>query len=131
MNILKKSLLLNFLTFILFSCNDIAIMQESDLKKYPWLTAFISASNYSEFEGTHNIDIGTIEFSYKIAGGKSNRVFVQLDSIAKKDNWEILKSTDLNREYSKRVSKDIKDGGNILLKIELDTIHNKLLYNIH
>jgi len=130
MTLYKNICTLIFLVAISSSCLDNVSLKETDLKKYPWLDPFISQCGNSEFKGSSNIDLGTMIFSYKISHDNSNDLIIRLDSIANTEEWVIFKESELSRKYSKSVSKDEKDGGAIILKVEIDTVNNRLLFEI-
>jgi hypothetical protein len=113
---------------IMLSCSDNVKVNESDLNKYPWLIPFIKEC--TDIKGIHNIDLGTIEFSCKISMQDYNKIFSQFDSIANIEQWKTLKMSKLKREFFKRVSQYDKDGGDIVINIEIDATQNRLFFSI-
>jgi hypothetical protein len=129
MNTKCKISLLILLVFS-FSCFDNINITQSDIKKYPWLIPFISENKLIDFEGKHNTDLGTMDFSYKMNFKKADELFLSVDSIAKKELWNISGKSDLSREYSKTVSIFEKDGGFVKIEISIDTLNKRVKYKI-
>ncbi len=120
-------LFIGVITF--YSCSDNVGMKETDLKKYPWLTSFL-ISEIKDFEGTHNIDIGTMRFSYAIPIKSKNGILVKIDSVAKNENWSLISSSVIGKEYSKMLNQLQADTEQTFVKIEIDTIENRIRFNI-
>jgi len=125
-NIKKYCLLL----FVLFSCNDNITIKKGDLKNYSWLTPFITG-DIQEFEGVHNIDLGTLEFNYTTPFKSTNEVFTIKDSIAKREGWIIISPKKTNRQYSKKLHQYPADTANTVIEINIDTIKNKLFFMVN
>jgi hypothetical protein len=130
MNKLKNGFIIISLLFFLISCSDIVPLQKSDLKKYPWLTPFTLDLRDAEFKGYHNIDLGILEFNYEISTINVNEIFIKFDSIAEFDKWKIVKKSELTREYTRSISQNEKYTNQVLIKIEMDTIEQKLFFEI-
>ena len=117
------------LLFVLFSCNDNISLKEDDLKKYNWLTPFINGE-IQEFEGRHNVDLSSLEFSYTTPFKNTNEVFTREDSIAKREGWIIISTRKLNRQYSKKLHQHHADTANTVIEINIDTVKSKLFFSI-
>ncbi len=130
MNILKNDFILVSLIFTLFSCGDNVSLQKNDLRKYPWLTPFTNNLTDTEFEGFHNIDLGIIKFNYDISSKNCKSIFMRFDSIAEFEGWKTLKKSKLIREYTRSISQNAKYSNQIVMKIEMDTTEQKLLFEI-
>ena len=126
MKIIKNGFIFISLISILLACSDNIPLKRSDLDKYPWLVPFLVGNNATEIKGSHNIDLGTLEFSYELPVN----ALLKIDSIAKAENWETIKKEELKREYSKLISEELKDGGHVLMKIEIDSKQNRILFDI-
>ncbi len=126
MSISKNNSLLVSLLFIL-SCSDNVLLKENDLEKYPWLSPFMKEINYTNFQGSHNIDLGILDFSCSISSKRTNNtLLLHLDSIANTNRWDTLLKKDCERTYSKFISK--KDY--VVMQIKLDTKRDRLIFNI-
>lgn len=104
-------------------------MTEADLEKYPWLASFL-VSNIKHFEGKHNTDIGTIQFSYTMSLSQKDSILKTYDRISQNDNWLLVDSSANGREYSKALHEIPADTGQTIIKIELDTIDNRIRFTI-
>lgn len=125
-----KNYILLFIGVITFcSCSDNVDMQETDLKKHPWLTSFL-ISEIKNFEGTHNIDIGTMQFSYAIPIKSKDGILINIDSVAKNENWSLISSSVIGREYSKTLKQFQADTEQTFVKIEIDTIENRIRFSV-
>lgn len=109
-----------FFMLIFNSCGDNVIFDEKDIKKYPWLTPFITNHEYINFKGVHNIDLGVIRFNYEVSNDKIREILCKIDSVANKDQWETINKTRSNREFSKL----IPEMKNVNIKIKVDTVNN-------
>ncbi len=119
-----------FVTVITFySCSDMVEMKEADLKKYPWLTSFLTIE-IKDFEGAHNVDIGAIRFSFKAPLESGNDFFTKIDSIAKRENWTLVGSSVISREYSKMLNQFKTDIEQTFVKIEIDTTEHRIRFNV-
>lgn len=126
MNMLKNSSLLFYLLFIL-SCSDNVPLKGNDLEKYPWLSPFMKEINYYNLKGSHNIDLGILEFSCGISDEKTNdALLMQLDSIANTNQWDILLKNEFKRTYSKFIPKEDR----VVIQIKFDTKHDRLIFSI-
>ena len=84
----------------------------------------------AEFKGFHNVDLGVLEFNYEISTINVNEIFIKFDSIAEFDKWKIVKKSELTREYTRSISQNEKYTNQVLIKIEMDTIEQKLFFEI-
>nr|NQU89386.1 hypothetical protein [Bacteroidota bacterium] len=130
MKMFSVYIILILLAFNLLSCTDNIELKQSDLNKYHWLAPFITVDKFEDFRGFHNIDLGTIEFSYKVSLKAKNDLFIKYDSIALTEQWETIKKNDLERIFSRKVSQDQKDGGCITINIISDTLHRRQIFKI-
>ena len=121
-----KNLYIILISFVLFSCSDNLDLKENDLKKYPWLTPFVQ-SNIKDFEGKHNMDLGTLEFSFQ-ESSQSNALS-KFDTIAQKEQWKVIKKSPSEREFSKVVSENFKEGETVI-KVYLDTVNHRLHFQV-
>lgn len=131
MRIIKKGFIIISLVIFMISCNDNVPLQKNDLEKYPWLTPFIIGYRNAEFKGFHNVDLGFLEFNYEISSKKLKNAFIRFDSIAEIENWETLKKSEFTREYTRSILINNKYDNQVLMKVEMDTIEQKLLFEIH
>lgn len=104
-------------------------MREADLKKYPWLASFL-VSDVNNFEGIQNIEIGTMQFSYTFSKGNKDSILNKLDHIAQSESWSLVSSSAKGREYSKALNEFPADTRQTIIKIEVDTIENRICFNI-
>lgn len=111
---------------VLFSCRDNLELNEKDLEKYPWLMPFIQ-TNMPDFAGKHNMDLGTLEFSFQVF--PQTLVLSKLDSIAQKEQWKVKKKSSLEREFSKVIPENYKEGETVL-KVGLDTVTHRIDFRI-
>lgn len=129
MHYLKKYSLL-FVFIFLFSCSDNVKLSISDIEKYSWLTPFTTEFRTAEFEGTHNIDLGTMNFSFKYKDRKSTDIFMKIDSVAYYENWSIEEKTKLYRKISKFVSEYEKDSSYVSIIIRVDTLKERVFFKV-
>lgn len=127
---MRNNILLFIAAIFISSCSDNIELKETDLIKYSWLIPFLNNSLGEFSEGTHNSDLGSMEFSFKVQEKVSGNVIYQIDSISKANNWKILDFTNSSISISKNISENLKDGGKINMDIELDTAMNQLLFKI-
>jgi hypothetical protein len=125
----------NFISFmiILFvfnSCSDNLPIKESDLNKYPWLTIFL-IGELDDFEGIHNIDVGTIQFSYLNKTMNKDNILMTIDSVAKNQTWTLVNSSINGREYSKSLNQYNIDTEETIIKIEIDSLESRICYTIN
>lgn len=126
MSILKNSSLLISLLFVL-SCNDNVSLKENDLEKYTWLSPFTKEITYTNFKGSHNIDLGILDFSCTNSDKRTDDVLLlQLDSIANTNQWDILLKNEFERTYSKFIPKEDR----VIMRIKLDIKRDRLIFNI-
>lgn len=119
MKIRNLYIIICLISTVLFSCSDNVDLKEKDLEKYPWLMPFIQ-TNMKDFEGKHNMDLGTLEFSFK----ESQTIALsKFDTIAQKEQWKVINKSQLERTFSIAVSDDYKKGGTVM-KIHLDTVND-------
>ena len=122
--------ILLFITVItIYSCSDMVEMKEADLKKYPWLTSFLTIE-IKDFEGAHNVDIGAIRFSFKAPPKRGNDFFTKIDSIAISENWTLVGSSVTSREYSKMLNQFQTDIEQTFVKIDVDTTENRIRFYV-
>lgn len=111
--------------YLLLSCSDNVNLKESDLQGYPWLMPFIN-DNIGEFEGKHNIDLGTLEFSYKIPDSING--LSSFDAIAYKEQWKITNKSLLKRSFSKAVNDGLRD--RTIITIRIDAVEHRVHFNV-
>jgi len=104
-------------------------MRETDLQKYPWITSFL-VEDINDFKGTHNIDIGTMQFSYTVSKGNKDSILTKMDSIAQNESWKLVGSSVKGREYSKAINQYPANAEQVIIKIEIDTIEKRIHFNI-
>lgn len=95
-----NKIILFFISFALFACNENLSLNEKDVVKYGYLKPFLS-SNRTGFKGNHNIDSEDFEFSYEVENTKN--VLNEIDERAKKESWNkrILNTNTIS--YSKEI----------------------------
>ncbi|MBC7915444.1 MAG: hypothetical protein H7Y07_15135 [Pyrinomonadaceae bacterium] len=113
---------------LLSACKERVSLNETDVTKYPWLKPFIH-NNILDFEGEHDIDLGILYFSYKSSLMEENS-FLFLDRVAHVNGWKLDQVTKINREYSKHLHQFEADTGKTIIRIELDTLENRLRYEV-
>lgn len=126
---MKNKIYLCMCLIIYCSCSDNVDMQEADLDKYPWLASFL-VSDVKNFEGIHNTDIGTIQFSYTLSLSNKDSILNLYDRISQNDSWFLVDSSANGREYSKALHEIPADTGQTIIKIELDTIDKRIRFTI-
>lgn len=109
----------------IISCNDNVGMNKSDLQKYPWLSPFL-ISEINGFDGSHQIDIGTLTFSFSLPAVQESNLFNTFDSIAQVESWSLVDSSKLARTYAKKLNQFDADTATTLLIIEMDTIEKRI-----
>lgn len=82
------------------ACSENVSFQEKDISKYPWLSPFIEKN--VDIEGSQNLDLGTIEFSYQTSKNPAE-LFSHFDSVAQSEKWITKQSASYVRTYSKKV----------------------------
>lgn len=82
-----------FLTFglliLICSACDNVDLRASDVTKYAWLRPFIF--EHEHFEGTHNLDLGTLDFGYEYLDSYDD-FLRNVDSVIKQEKWTLVKS---------------------------------------
>ena len=95
-----NKIILFFISFALFTCNENLSLNEKDVVKYDYLKPFLS-SNKVGFKGNHNIDYEDFEFSDEVENTKS--VLNEIDERAKKENWNKRNLNANTISYSKEI----------------------------
>ncbi|WP_285060205.1 hypothetical protein [Pedobacter ginsengisoli] len=103
-----------YIWVVLVGCDQLKVT-EDNLKNYPEIQPFILG--HKEFEGSHDIDLGSLWFSYKL-NKPYTAPFVTLDSIAARHNWIIKSPADDERIYIKKIKSYPANN-------EADTLHLK------
>ncbi len=110
------------------SCSDSLELEKSDLKKYPWLAPFLT-TDIVNFQGNQNIDLGIMHFSYAIPLNIYG-IPLKMDSVALKENWTIVNSSNTSKKYSKELNAFHTDKERTFIEINIDTIENRILFYI-
>lgn len=108
---------------VFYSCNENLTIKKTDLDKTPWIIPFISG-NIKEFEGTHDIDRGVLEFSFEEF--PQIGTLLKYDKIASNEDWKVVAVSQLKREYSKANSVGYYEKDKNVIKIYLDTVNSRI-----
>ncbi|MBA4303660.1 MAG: hypothetical protein C0424_05490 [Sphingobacteriaceae bacterium] len=85
---IRAPLVFSFFILIGSACDNVDL-RASDVTKYAWLRPFIF--EHEHFEGTHNLDLGTLDFGYEYL--ESYDDFLRnVDSLIKQEKWTLVKS---------------------------------------
>lgn len=99
MNNLNRIVLI-FMIFAWYSCNENLSLKEKDVLKYDYLKPFI-VSKKINFKGNHNIDDENFEFSYKVEDTKN--ILKEINHNANKAHWIIQDLSTNKISYSKQI----------------------------
>lgn len=124
----KIKIVIIVFTCITLSCTENILTSENEVKKYPWLENFI-LDEIEDFYGTHNYDNGVLSFSYTY-NEPNDSVLLFMDSVAKIEKWDFIKSTNFSRVYSKVLQQFPLDTTNTFMEIKIDTTVRKIHYII-
>lgn len=128
---MKNYILFSFFLLISYSCSDVVRFDESDLKKHTWLEPFYPNSKYTFLDGYHNLDLGIIEFTYKLQDSKNVlKIIKELDSISVKNHWKVFKTSDHSIFVSKIIPIIPKYDSAIGIQIKSDSTTNTLFFRI-
>lgn len=126
----RNNILLLIALIVFYSCGDNVELKESDLKKYSWLTPFCDNSLGVFSGGSHNLDLGQMEFNYELSATSNRNIIYEMDSIAITQQWKVLEFTTTSITMTKLVSYDVKDGGTVHMNIKFDPLTNMIVFNI-
>lgn len=125
---MRKSKILTLLLSVLLGCSDVVELKKTDVIKYPWLTPFILQTE--NFSGSHNLDLGTMNFKYKYDGtytqmkGKIDKVIVENGwklTLVKSNTWEIKKQIEIYEGLNEETE----------MKIQLDSVKGVAIFDIN
>lgn len=102
--------------FLCFSCGDTVKLKQEDVVKYEWLKPFVIGVE-ANFEGTHDIDNGSLKFTYKVKDTKY--LISKLDEISMVEKWSVNQLNDTMRVYTK----DILMYGEVSKKTNINVIY--------
>lgn len=102
--------------FLCFSCGDTVKLKQEDVVKYEWLKPFVIEVK-ANFEGTHDIDNGSLKFTYKVEDTKY--LISKLDKISMVEKWSVNQLNDTMRVYTK----DILMYGEVSKKTNITVIY--------
>jgi len=128
-NTLKYFFSTLLLLIFFYSCNDDVKINKSDILKYDWLKPFI-IDTLTDLSGTHNLDLGIIDFSTDSKKYKIDDYLLHTDSIAKKGNWIFFKIDNNTREYQKTISQSGFLHENYKIIISINKKENRIYYKI-
>lgn len=124
-NFRKLSLL--FIIGIFWSCNDYEDLKKEDVLKYSWLKPFIFSNK--EFEGSHNLDLGIMEFQYEYLD--SYQDFIEdINDVIIDDGWEQVSHGNNYRIIKKKI--EIYENYNKPIKVEIimDSVNSIVKFKI-
>jgi hypothetical protein len=116
-----------FILLLLVSCDKVDIKEE-DMQKYPEVLPFILDNN--EFEGSHDVDLGWLHFSYTPKKTNQNPVNI-MDSIASEESWKVIKVSSAERVYIKEIKSYPADTTIDSLIVKFDPSHYRLQFELH
>ena len=123
----KYSLFLLLINLILlFSCGDNVSLDTKDLYKYPWLKPFVHERSLCDFHGTHNIDLGILEFDYKIAEILNEEILINLDSVANIEGWDIIEKNHFSRIYNTELPEEVS----VTVRLKIDLLSNRIFFKV-
>jgi hypothetical protein len=89
-----------FILLNLMACTERLAVEEDDINKYPKILPFLLL-DHTDFEGEHFLDPGWLHFSYTSL--MVNDPFIVIDSIARKEGWQIEKVSNFDRVYLEEI----------------------------
>lgn len=110
------------LILLLFSCDTVSVNSE-DVKKYSEIKPFVL--NDRDFQGTHDLDLGILEFSYIIDTANAYALN-KIDSVAINNEWNVNKISTYKRNYVKNIKAYPADNEQDTLYFEYDKTRNRL-----
>jgi len=126
-----KRILILIISLMLFSCNSNIKIKEKDILKYEWLKPFILKNKCIFDDGYHDLDLGTMYFSYSYTNiVQMDSVLFYFDEIAKIENWDLNSKLKDKRIYSKKIDLYPAFDDEIVLQIRIDVLSRKIEYNI-